>query len=83
MNNIENTVTKQIYNAAKETHISINKMEQDLNLKQGFICSRKYSKTFPFETLILIARYLNKPIWYFEDSLKEDIFKYINEYFMK
>lgn len=77
MNNTTNETTNRIYKVAKEKHITITKMEQDLGLAAGFICSRKYSKTFPFEVLTEVANYLGKPIWYFDDACRKYTIDYI------
>lgn len=78
MKNVTNEVAKRIYKAAKEQHVTISKLEQDLDLGVGFICSRRHSRTFPFEALVEIANYLGKPIWYFDDDCR----KYVTEYML-
>ena len=69
----KNKITEKIIDICYEKKISISKLEKDLNFSNGYISSTRNREDFPFKRLISISKYLNVPIWYFDEELKQDV----------
>ncbi len=68
-----NEITEKILNLCFEKNIPVSKLEKDLGFSNRYIASTGKSLDFPFKKLVAICKYLNVPIWYFDNELELDV----------
>ena len=70
-------IAKTIKQMCKSRHIAVSELERNCGFSNGFINNHINSYDFPFKKLLAVCRYLDVPIWIFDNNLKKDIANYI------
>ncbi len=66
------SITEQIIEICYEKNIPISRLEKEVGFANGYL-SKHSGNDFPFKRLVKVCDYLKIPIWYFDESLEEDV----------
>lgn len=71
-------IGEEIIRICKSKGIKIKAVENHIGVSNGYIRNKCKSDDFPFNKLIKVCEFLNVPIWYFSEDLKNDLYKFID-----